>query len=601
MSASKKAFPDRFFEGPAISFGRQPNLKRLFEYLIDPDRTFTFVVGAGVSLDANLPTWTRLIENITELIPAERWRRAAKEDHSELVRKSESSLRLAQEDSNNTANGIIRDALYRRSDGSMNNDPKYGRLADVIARLATWLKDRVYIATTNFDTLLEDALETYTLTDNDEIMAVPFVAPKKGDGHYDSYEKSGIPANWLPGSTVLHLHGILEPGLDPLGNIVLTETDFHRYGPAVRDLIKRRLQSSHVVFFGVSLTDPNLVSPLWQVHTEAPHACDVKEPFLLSVAAPDPQARDVNASRAYAIKKAQYLSEELGLHTIFLKSYGQQIQSIAEASLAIWHGDRYMIDDNPATSSRYGHRLKRCLDFCYTNIGCSAGQDIPADEYSRLLSDRLHTLLNSDRNGSINRIFHSVRERLGYSNDTELSDDFESGLQYFDKENLGLFLWLRATKAKNQPSAHYHLKCVGTSVYQHREPWSLDRVAEIKGDSRFTCARAAFYGSPKVENFTKADSWLLWHSVRAVPFSYYERDAPTEDRSNGDPDKAMTAIDVGVITLNSTHNYAPIGESRWSRDNPRSLFSVMNDDEKSAVNDELARIALEAVSSPVMR
>jgi hypothetical protein len=445
MNATKSAFPDRFFEGPAISFEQQPDLETLFKYFIDPRKTFTFVVGAGVSLDANLPTWTRLIENITELIPVDRWRKASKEDHSELLRKAESSLQLAQEDS------------------------------------------------------------------------------------------------------------------------------------------------------------PNLVSPLWEARTESPRGSDLKEPFLFSVAAPDSQARDVYASRAYAIKKAQYLSENLGLRTIFFKSYGQQIQAIAEASLAIWHGDRYITDENPATSSRYGHRLKRCLDFCYGNIGCSAAQDIPADEHSRLLSDRLHMLLNSeDRNGSIKRIFQRVRDRLRYSNDTDLRHDFESGVQYFDNENFGLFLWLRATKAKNHPSAQYSLKCVGTSVYQHREPWSLDRVAEVVGNSRFTSARAAFYGSPEVENFVKADRWLLWHSVRAVPFSYYEMEAPADDPAHESPDKAMAAIDVGVITLNSTHNYLPHGESRWSKDNPRSLFTVMNDDEKKNVNDELARIALEVVSSPLL-
>jgi len=595
MSAADRAFPDRFFEGPAISFGRQPDLKTLFEYLVDSSKTFTFVVGAGVSLDANLPTWSRLVENITALIPNERWRKASKEDHSELLRKAESSIQLAREDSNNTATGIIRDALYRRSDGSTNNDPKYGRLADSIARLATWLNGRVYIATTNFDTLLEDAMEKYTPTDSADILAVPFVAPDE----HDESGWDGIPPNWVAGSSVLHLHGILEPGIEPVGNIVLTESDFLTHGPAVRDLIKHRLLSSHVVFFGVSLTDPNLVSPLWEVHSDRKLRDEVKEPFLLSVAAPDPQARDANTSRAYTIKKAQYLSEELGLRTIFLKSYGQQIQAIAEASLAVWHGDQYMSDNDPATSSRYGHRLKRCLDFCYGNLGCTSPQDVPGEVDAKLLSTRLHDLLSSNREGSINSILAGVRNRLRFSNDTDLRRDFESGVQYFDTERFGLFLWLRATKSQSQPSAHYQLKCVGTSVYQHREPWSLDRTADIEGSSRFVSGRAAFYGSPKTENIPSTGNWLLWHSVRAVPFSYYEKDA-VGDPTQPHLDQAMNAIDIGVITLNSTHNYVGLGEGQpWSKENPRSMFTVMDTDEKSAINDELARIALEVVSTPL--
>lgn len=598
MSASDRAFPDRFFEGPAISFERQPNLETLFRYLIDPHRTFTFVVGAGVSLDANLPTWPRLVENISEQIGVDRWRNAAREDHSELLRKAESSLQLAQEDSNNTRDGIIRDALYRRSDGSTNNEPAYGRLADVIARLATWLKDRVYIATTNYDTLLEDAMDSYSLAGTNEILSLPFIKPREDEAQYESYLETGIPETWLPGSTVLHLHGILEPGIDPLGNIVLTETDFLRYGPDVRDLIRRRLQASHVVFFGVSLTDANLVSPLWQAHSESDDQNDVKEPFLFSVASPDPEAQDANTSRAYAIKKAQYLSDDLGLRTIFLKSYGQQIQAVAEASLAIWHGERYMDDRDPTTSSRYGNRLKRSLDYCYESIGCVATQDIPTDENARILSDRLHNLLTADRLGSLNGIFQGVRDRLRYSNDTDLRADFESGVADFDKEKFGLFLWLRATKDNDYHSAHYRLKCVGTSVYQHRESWSLDRMADVEGASRFTCAKAAFYGSTRTENFPKSEGWLLWHSVRAVPFSYYEKDPAPESSGDAGADLAMAAIDVGVITLNSTHNYLPAGAERWTKSNPRSLFTLMNDDEKSAVNDELARIALEVVSSP---
>lgn len=146
-----------------------------------------------------------------------------------------------------------------------------------------------------------------------------------------------------------------------------------------------------------------------------------------------------------------------------------------------------------------------------------------------------------------------------------------------------------ATKGAGEPHARYCLKCMGTSVSQHREPWSLDRVAEIKGASRFVSARTAFYGSPKTENFTVTDGWLLWHSERAVPFSYY----PGPDDN---PAKAMAAIDVSVITLNSTHNYLSLGE-QWSKKNPRSIFTMMDNTEISAVNEELAKIAREVVST----
>jgi hypothetical protein len=608
MSSGQPVDPDDFFARPAISFSTQPDLKKLFEFLVDPDKTFTFIVGAGASLDAGLPTWARLIENITDLISDDRWRVAAKEDGSELLRKAESSLQLALEDSTDDRDVIIRRALYRNS-----NKPRYGRLAEVIARLAACLKDRVHVATVNLDTLLEDAMTQYCHSkDGVKVTPVPFFSPKKPDpkadarakAKYASYQRTGLPDGWDAGSTVLHLHGILEPGKAHQGNIVLTESDFLTYGPAVRNLIKRRLETSHVVFFGVSLTDPNLVSPLWDVHNSRTGTTDVKagagdarESFVFSVAAPDPKAASINDSRAYSIKKGQYLSDVLGLHTIFLKSYGQQIQAIAEASLAVLHPKLYTtrqdpsLAENPQKSQRYGHRLKRYLDDCYADIGCNDTQCVPVGEHARKLSDRLNSALTSDEPVSINKILQSVHDRLSMANDQKLLDDYKSCDQYFKKEKFGLFLWLRTTRRPDERHAPYSLQCVGASISQHRESWSLDRIAEIKGTSRFVGARAAFYGSPKTENFATTDGWLLWHSERAVPVSYYPGSA-------ADPEITLTAINVGVITLNSTHNLLPL-DNRWTDENPRSIFTMMNGSEIAAINDELARIARKVLSAPL--
>ena len=79
-------FGEEFFSHPAISYEHQPNLRELFERLTDSDDRFTIVVGAGVSLDAGLPSWPKLIDNIVELIDEEKWRRESRLDATDLQR-----------------------------------------------------------------------------------------------------------------------------------------------------------------------------------------------------------------------------------------------------------------------------------------------------------------------------------------------------------------------------------------------------------------------------------------------------------------------------------------------------------------------------------
>ena len=57
---------DAFFGQPAISFKSQPALGSLLEALEGKQR-ITFMLGAGVSRDAGLPGWERLVSRIIEL------------------------------------------------------------------------------------------------------------------------------------------------------------------------------------------------------------------------------------------------------------------------------------------------------------------------------------------------------------------------------------------------------------------------------------------------------------------------------------------------------------------------------------------------------
>lgn len=391
-------FSERFFANPAISFTTQPDLKKLFETLADPNERFTIVFGAGVSLDAGLPSWPKLIDNIVGQIREEKWQRQAQLDREDLTRKAEYVLRLAEQSTASSPSDVILRSLYLKSSGNseFNRNPQPGRLADAIARLCFSLKDRVDIVTTNFDVLLEIKLNAYLTVDHTKVNSVDFFT--------ETDEKT-----WAEGRGVLHLHGILAPGTSPISKVVLTENEFLEYGPKVRSFILERMQRTNVLFIGVSMTDPNLIGPLWEAAKKQKDGAGIEKKlcFMLSVAAPN-QESSANAatvaeanklaleSREFAILRTSYLRNRFDLNTIFFKSYGEQIQALYDASLAIALVKQGgYVSDDPTTSSRYEFRLKRALDESYENVGCPGVGETPTGKQAEVLSDRLYAHLDN--------------------------------------------------------------------------------------------------------------------------------------------------------------------------------------------------------------
>lgn len=568
-------FCDQFWERPALSFEAQPSIRHLFQLLADPGRKITIVAGAGVSLDAELPTWSELIRNICNRISEERWRLAAHEDGTELLRKAESSLELAIESRASTADEVIRDSLYEK-----NNSPTYGRLSDSIARLVTVLGDRVRFATTNFDLLLEDALRTYT--DNGPIRSLTLAELGVADDGWGSFDAES--AGWTSRDSVLHLHGVLAPNSPARGEIVLTETSFLRVGPKVRQVIESQLRSSVVIFVGVSLTDPNLVGPLWSLK-ESGYTYD--PPYLLTVASPEPKASDRSASRAYAIKKAEYLESKLNVRTIFFKSYGQLQQFGYEMTLAAWYPREYLDDDSPDTSLRYGWRFTRTLDRAYSAIGCRNGQHMAEEDAARRLSDRLYHELKGSDPPSIGGILASARRRLEVSHVAVNRKLAREHRDDFDSEHFGIFLWLRSRLSDS--FAAYDLRLTGVSLYTHREEWSLDRIAHVEGASRHIAARATFYGRTELKDFEARTEYPVWRSALAVPFFL-----DAGDPALSDEDLKLDSIDIGVITLNSTNFAVGTEGSPWK--GKRSIMSILSLKDRKKLELELSRIGTEVAS-----
>lgn len=579
---------DDFFRHPAISFSRNERLKELFETVLDPDQKVTLFLGAGVSLDAGLPSWNRLISNMANSI-SERWRPLVDADPSDPMRKAEYLVQMVREGTNQTEGQIVRDALYPESKAS----PRVGILADAVARLAAVMGDRLRIVTTNFDLLVEDWLKeyvpegqihSYSLSEwqmrkavNDAISGDPDdpapPPPNGAVGAGGGTTTAVATAQGSPEFHILHVHGILEPNKDERGPIVLTESSFLQNGPDVRQEIKNSLIDSCVVFMGVSLTDPNLIGPLWELKKSG---MDYVRPFTIQVAAPDQAAKDKGDSRAFAIKRALYLAEELNLGAVFLKSYAQIPQALHELSLAA-SVEGYL--DNADTSIRYGNRLQTALASCYQAVGCSAGEDIPTADGAKELSERLHAALYGP-DGLVEEL-KAHATLVSTSNNPRERAIYQKHKEDFENERFGLFLWLRS-QADGGQDAEYRLNLVGTSVYTHREAWSLDRHSNISQFSRHAVSRAAFTGLLQVENINDSRAWQLWRGMVAVPFTIHGRTNPASFGEH-----LLDVISVGGITLNSTNEVTWVDGS----ENPRSILSTFRPVQIPLLTDRLADIA----------
>jgi hypothetical protein len=113
------------------------------------------VLGAGVSMDAGLVSWSQLLDKMSDQIPDTEISAMAKADGSAPMRKAEYIRELVI---NGTLKGsleIVRDALFQGAEKAP------GQLADSIARLVATSPDRFQVLTTNFDEIIEKALQTH--------------------------------------------------------------------------------------------------------------------------------------------------------------------------------------------------------------------------------------------------------------------------------------------------------------------------------------------------------------------------------------------------------------------------------------------------------
>jgi hypothetical protein len=198
----------------------------------------TFVVGAGASMEAGLPSWGRLVRALlesaapTSLGNGDRaaWLDAVAE--SGPLGMAATARALAGSDEEFVER--VEQHLYRGK-GPEHFDP--GPLA---REIAAWKRDHpeIQLATFNYDQLLERALEDVGLQ----------VEPREDNDP----EPDGVAA-------VRHLHGLLT-GTPASDAVILTERDYATWpaGSWQDDFMREALEGV-CVFLGLSFTDQNLL------------------------------------------------------------------------------------------------------------------------------------------------------------------------------------------------------------------------------------------------------------------------------------------------------------------------------------------------------
>jgi SIR2-like protein len=215
----------------------------------------TMFVGAGVSMEAELPSWNELVRKLLIRARSGEGDEKAIETWCDTVLQEGPLAAAAVAESLYSDDGAfrraLRDAVYAR--------PSHTYVPGALAGQIAWLKERMgsrlTILTVNYDGLLEAALAQRALQPVSYVRARP--------------EPEGKAAVW-------HLHGrLIRPasgkGWLSEGNLVLSEGSYVRSTGSTfpQELVADRLKGSLCVFVGLSMTDPNFIRWLYKSAGEA--------------------------------------------------------------------------------------------------------------------------------------------------------------------------------------------------------------------------------------------------------------------------------------------------------------------------------------------
>jgi hypothetical protein len=274
--------------------------------------------GAGVTADQTALTWSGLI---TQLV-------ARKSDSFAVAEEAVRRMGPAQagsvaeelwQSSGNAGwrlewDAFIRSLIYPEEGAAFG-----GRACSELA--AWWLDlqargDVSSILTTNYDDWLE-----VTIEEVDSLRRADRPSQPPDDRSVDTPRRNGAS---VTGSSVTHLHGVLQRRAGGTAPAVVTEEDYFASRPATMRELTWRFAERSVVLVGASVTDPPLVEALLKTRGSRP-------PGSVLV----PQA-DVGGHGATPELMAILLLrfQRLGLVPIVVPTYAQIAQLLAEVNLA---------------------------------------------------------------------------------------------------------------------------------------------------------------------------------------------------------------------------------------------------------------------------
>jgi len=500
--------------GHGFSFKEQPYLEDLFSALRRTNSA-TFVVGAGVSINSGLPSWEELVRRLVnrlgdydkqlgDVIQARR---------EDLARKSEVAIQVIKSlDLNVVEDELVKSALYPQ-----NVAPQPGQIASAVARIAASVS-QIKIITTNFDELLEAALNRYFSANVVKSFTLSEVE------EWSQWSEAGNVG-------VLHVHGLLHQGKSQKDSeLVLTESQFLQHGAEVRRVIADAIADSVSIFVGLSFADPNLIGSLYQIKKDTESAgADIGvrgEKYFLGVV-DHHGSPTLEVSARLAVESAKSLEAMLDLRPIILKSYSQLVQVLSDLALAMRRPDSYARNTGSgADSLYYGMRFKRVLSDCYSSVGCTPRRSAPTGDNGIVLTEKLRVVQRK-----VERKLLPYCKKYGVPTTGR------------DAERFSISLWLRE---RQHVGVSYCVSLVGTSVFQCQDPWTLRSMEPITPTSPFTAARVIFEGAHKVTNLShETDS--IWRGVLGVPILLHG--SGSKEKIGG---VYLDQLLVGALVLNST-------------------------------------------------
>jgi SIR2-like domain len=303
----------------------------------------TLIAGAGVSMEAGMPSWLGLVRRLVERVagglePVQRqgWVDAVMKEGPLAAAAVAESAYMDSDFKVDTVKwrARVREALYG---GSPSSFPP-GALASQIALLKKRFPEDIEILTANYDGLLETALEQVLGDeDRDVVSCVRGVA-----------EPPGAAAVW-------HIHGrlMLRPKSTShwrtTGRLVLSEASYADVprGEFPENFMSRHVRDRLCVFVGLSLTDPNLIR--WLYRYGDPRYQHIAIFVRQGSPAYDREVRE----RLERANRDRW--RRCGVRTYFAEYYGEVAQLLHEAGL------RRAGADVPALRERASMRRDKAL------------------------------------------------------------------------------------------------------------------------------------------------------------------------------------------------------------------------------------------------